>query len=260
MTADDDVLFSRRGPILRITINRPQRRNALTDRVFHLMTDALVAAPKDGTTRAIVITGAGDRSFCAGADLTPGDTPFVPDYSQLSTPFANLLRAAVNCDLPLIARVNGYCFAGGMGIFGICDLAVAADTASFGLPEAKIGIFPMQVLAVLRDILPARVLQELCYTAKPLSAIRMLELGTLNAVAPADKLDEAVDSLTNTIVGNSPAAIRRGKYALRAIAGMSFQQMMSFTETALTSMIMTEDAKEGLRAFNERRPPQWKDR
>lgn len=253
----DELLIERDGPVLRLTIDRPHRRNALTDPLMLAMTDAIASTADDPTLRVIVLTGAGDKAFCAGADLTPGDTPFKPKVAQLMTPMGRLARAVHACGVPIVGRINGICLAGGMGLFGMCDMAVATEDARFGVPEVKIGLFPMQILTVLRDLIPPRFLNEMCMTGKPIDARTAFSIGLLNRVVPASELDRAVDELITDLVAASPIAVRRGKYALRAIESMSFHEMMAFAETALVPMIQTEDAKEGLTAFNEKRPPRW---
>ncbi|MFT3778954.1 MAG: enoyl-CoA hydratase-related protein [Ottowia sp.] len=255
--AGGDLLVQQKGAVLWLTLNRPQRRNALTDAVMYALRDEFLAAARNPALRAIVLTGAGDKAFCAGADLTPGDTPFQPKVDRLHTPMGELFRAVHGCPVPVVARINGVCVAGGLGLFGMCDMAVSVDTAQFGMPEVKIGLFPMQILTVLRDLIPPRLLHEMCVTGKPISAQTAYAQGLLNRIVPAAELDAALDALVADIVAASPMAVRRGKYAMRAVAAMSFAEMMAFTETALVPMIQTEDAREGLAAFNERRPPQW---
>jgi enoyl-CoA hydratase/carnithine racemase len=258
--AGPDLLVERTGAVLRLTLNRPHRRNALTDSVMHGLRDAVLAATDDASVRAIVITGAGDKAFCAGADLKPGDTPFKPDFARLQSPLGELSRAVHACPVPIVARINGLCVAGGMGLFGLCDLAIASDTAKFSLPEIRIGIFPMQILTTLRDLIPARVLNHMCMTGEAIDAAKALSLGLVNDVVPLDRLDEAVDALVAKLAAASPVAMRRGKYAMRAVEAMNFHEAMSFTETAIVPMIQTEDAREGMAAFNEKRAPEWRGR
>ena len=256
-TGTTELLATHDGNVLRLTLNRPARRNALTDIVLLGLADIFVKAGRYTTLRAIVLTGAGDKAFCAGADLTPGDTPFQPDFSRLSLPLGQLARAVHACNVPIIGRINGVCVAGGMGLLGLCDLAIATEDAKFGLPEVKVGIFPMQILTMLRDIIHPRLLNELCMTGRLIDAREAASIGLLNEVVPADGLDAAVDKLLADILAVSPIAVRRGKYAMRAVESMSFHEMMAFTETAISAMIQTEDAREGISAFNERRPPVW---
>lgn len=252
-----DLLVSREQHVLKLTINRPERRNALTDAVLQGLRAAIETHGADPAVRAIVLSGAGDKAFCAGADLTPGDTPFQPDFGRLTLPMGDLARAVHSCQLPIIGRINGTCVAGGMGLLGLCDLAIAGKSARFGLPEVKVGIFPMQILTVLRDLIPPRLLNEMCMTGRMIGSSEALSAGLLNRVVEDGELDAAVDSLVGEIVAVSPIAVRRGKYAMRAVEAMSFEQMMAFTESMIPSMIQTSDAREGLAAFNERRTPVW---
>lgn len=256
-TGTEDLLASRDGDVLWLTLNRPARRNALTDGVLSGLADMFLRAGSDDSLRAIVLTGAGDKAFCAGADLTPGDTPFQPDFSRLTLPLGKLARAVHDCHIPVIGRINGVCVAGGMGLFGLCDMAIATDDARFGMPEVKVGIFPMQILTMLRDLIPPRFLNEMCMTGKLLDAQAAASMGLLNKVVPRAELDGAVAALLADIMAVSPIAVRRGKYAMRAVESMSFHEMMAFTETSISAMIQTADAREGLAAFNERRPPNW---
>src|SRR5262245_64345193 len=142
------VLHDKRGHAFWITINRPDKRNALNADVIAGIRDGYAAAHADSEVRVIVLTGAGDKAFCAGADLQPGKG-FAFDFARPNVDYADLLRDAQNATLPAIARVNGVCMAGGMGLLCMTDLAVAADHVVFGLPEARVGVFPMQVMCLL---------------------------------------------------------------------------------------------------------------
>lgn len=253
----EELIVERADGVLRLTINRPDRRNALTNRLMGRMAEEFAAANKDRTLRLIVLTGAGDKAFCAGADLKDPDTPFQPDFTRYRLPFADLLRVGRACDLPILGVMNGTCMAGGMGLFGLCDIVVAAEHAKFGLPEAKVGLYPMQVLAVLRDLIPRRILAEMCITGEPLTAAQAQACGIVNQVVPAAELAAAADAMVAKIRATSPMAVKRGKYAVRAMEAMDFEQMIAFAETQVTPMAFTGDAKEGRAAFAERRAPQW---
>jgi enoyl-CoA hydratase/carnithine racemase len=206
--------------------------------------------------RAIVLTAAGEKAFCAGGDLQPGKG-FAFDYSQPNIAYADLLRIAQSATLPSIARVNGVCMAGGMGLLCMVDMAVAAEHAMFGLPEVKVGVFPMQVLSLLQDLVLPRVLREWCITGEPFDAHIALAHGLVNYVVPAAELDARTDWLLGRLIDKSPTAIRRGKYAMRAMGAMSFEQGIAYTESQIALLALTEDAKEGLAAFNEKRKPVW---
>src|SRR5690606_4578147 len=226
-------------------------------RVMIEMREELVEAQKDRGLRAIVITGAGDRAFCAGADLKPGAQTFGYDASIPNTVYADLLRTATSCTIPLIARVNGHCLAGGMGILSMCDMAVATSDALFGLPEVKVGMFPMQVASLLQYIIPRRKFDEMCITGEPVTAEEALSLGLVNYVVERKDLDAKLAWLLERTINKSPTAIRRGKYALQAIREMTLPQALSYMEGQIVSLALTEDSREGLAAFNEKRAPNW---
>ena len=137
------------------------------------------------------------------------------------------------------------------------NMAVAADHVIGGLPEVKVGVFPMQVMSLLQSIAPSRLVNEWALTGEPFDAASAKAAGLLNYVVPSAELDAKVDWLIGRIVDKSPTAIRRGKYAMRAIASMSFDESIAYTESQIALLAMTEDAKEGLKAFGEKRKPSW---
>ena len=259
MNAPAPVLLERRGSAFWITINRADKRNAINQSVVDGIRDGFRQAHADAQVRAIVLTGAGEKAFCAGGDLQPG-TGFAFDLARPNLDYADLLREASNATLPSIARINGTCMAGGMGLLCMTDFAIAADHVLFGLPEVKIGLFPMQVLSLLKDIVPRRVLREWTISGEPFPAQEALQAGLLNHVVPAAELDARVDWLLARITDKSPTAIRRGKYAMRAMDDMSFDQAIAYTEGQIALLAMTEDAREGLASFNEKRKPVWSGR
>lgn len=252
-----ELLVERRGAVLWLTIAREARRNAMSHAVLAGMGDAITAAQADRGIRAIVVTGAGTKAFCAGADLQSANA-FTTDYSEPYGHLARLLRIAKASNVPLVARVNGACMAGGMGLLAMCDMAVAAPHAVFGLPEVKVGVFPAQVLAVLQHLIPRRRLAELCLTGESISAQEALDMGLVNHV-DAD-LDGKLAWLLGRMLDKSPAAIRRGLYTMKKIEAMPFEEAMSFTESQIALFTLTDDAKEGQAAFQQKRSPEWKGR
>jgi enoyl-CoA hydratase/carnithine racemase len=257
MTPSDAVLIERRDAALWLTINRPHKRNALNGDVIAGLTRGYREAHDDPAVRVIVLTGAGDKAFCAGADLQNSGAAFAMDFAKPNVDYADLLRLSQNATKPAIARVNGVCMAGGMGLLCMTDMAIAADHVIFGLPEVKVGVFPMQVMALLQNIAPRRLINEWSITGEPFDAHVAKDAGLLNHVVPAAELDAKVDWLIGRIVDKSPTAIRRGKYALRAIAAMSFDESIAYTESQIALLAQTQDAKEGLTAFSEKRKPVW---
>ena len=252
-----ELLEVRRGPVLWLTIQREARRNAISPGVLAALSDALTRANADRGLRAIVITGAGDKAFCAGADLATGQS-FKFDYAEPTLGFANLFRLSRQINVPLVARVNGACMAGGMGLMAMCDLVVAAPHAQFGLPEVKVGVFPAQVLTLLNGLIGPRALTELCITGEPITAPQALALGLINRVS--EDLDAGVQALLERFLDKSPAAIRRGLYLMKRIGQLPFEQSMAFTESQIGLFALTEDAAEGQAAFREKRKPNWSGR
>ena len=253
----NEVLIERRGLVQWITINREARRNAMNDTVTDMIATGLTAASADPEVRAVVLTGAGDKAFCAGADLSAGSGSFKYDYSKVGLSFVKLMKQARDLTLPLIARVNGHAMAGGMGLMGMCDMAIGVDNARFGMPEVKIGIFPMQIMAVLQRLIPARKLYEMALTGEPITAAEAQEIGLLNYVVPSTELDAKLDWLLARLLDKSPTAIRRGKYAMRVTEQLNFDQAAVFMEAQIGTLALTEDAAEGRAAFIEKRPPIW---
>ena len=257
MTDNNSVILEKRGQAFWITINRPDKRNALNGDVISGIAKGYRRAHDDKDVRVIVLTGAGDRAFCAGADLQNSGAAFARDFSMPNSDYADLLRQAQNATKPAIARIGGTCMAGGMGLLCMTDMAIAADHAIFGLPEVKVGVFPMQVLSLLQSIAPRRLINEWAISGEPFDAKAAQAAGLLNYVVSEGELDAKVEWLIGRITDKSPTAIRRGKYAMRAIASMSFDEAIAYTESQIAILAMTEDAKEGLKAFAEKRKPSW---
>ena len=255
-SAEAAVLTEKRGYAMWVTINRPDKRNAINKDVVAGIRDGWRQAQADKDVRVVVLTAAGEKAFCAGGDLQPG-AGFAFDLSQPNLDYADMLREVQNSTLPSIARINGVCMAGGIGLLCMTDMAIAADHVQFGLPEVKIGLFPMQVLSLLQVIVPRRTVREWCLTGETFGAAEAKEAGLLNHVVPTAELDAKTQWLIDRLAGKSPTAIRRGKYAMRALSSMSFDEGIAFTESQIALLAMTEDAKEGLASFNEKRKPVW---
>jgi len=253
----EELKLERRGDALWATINREARRNAINPAVLAGLEAAVHTALTDRTIRAIVVTGSGEKAFCAGADLSAGPATFQATPEDPTTDFGRLARLVRTCPVPLLARVNGACVAGGMGLMLLCDLAVAAEHARFGLPEVTVGVFPMQVLVLLRSTVHARHLNELCLGGELIPARRAAEIGLVNEVVPASELDTRIEALLGRVRAASPAAIRRGKQVIFAMEMMAFGEAIAFAEAQLGLVSRSADAEEGLKAFNEKRKPRW---
>src|SRR6202008_1328118 len=200
------VIREKRGQAVWITINRPDKRNAINADVVAGIVRGYREAHDDKDVRVIVLTGAGEKAFCAGADLQNSGAAFAMDFSRPNVDYADLLRLSQNATKPSIARVGGVCMAGGMGLLCMTDLAVAADHVMFGLPEVKVGVFPMQVLSLLQSMVPRRLINEWAITGEPFDAKTAQAAGLLNYVVPAGELDSKIDWLIGRITDKSPTA------------------------------------------------------
>jgi enoyl-CoA hydratase/carnithine racemase len=255
----DPVLLERRGAVQWITINREERRNALNEQVVRTIDQGVAQAVAGGEVRAIVLTGAGDKAFCAGADLAKNvqGGAFAVDFSRPRHYVVDLFKRLQECTLPVVARVNGHVMAGGFGLLCACDMAIAADDIRIGTTESRIGVTPMMILPYMMRILPPRRLQEMCITGEQFTARDALEWGVLNYAVPRSELDAKTDWLLSRIVDKSPTAIRLGKQAYNAMRDMSLRESLEYAQAMVPVMSSTNDAREGMSAFQEKRPPNW---
>ncbi|MCB9507383.1 MAG: enoyl-CoA hydratase/isomerase family protein [Myxococcales bacterium] len=241
-----------------LTLNRPEKRNALNAELVEALIQALDTASGDPNTRVVVLTGAGDRAFCSGADLDPIAAAAGPAAAHESRRrFVELMRAFRRSGPPIIARVAGHVAAGGMGLVAACDLVVAADDVHFATPEVNVGLFPMMIMAVLAQHIPRKRLAELMLTGERVSASDAAAMHLVNRVVPRDRLDDEVAALAAKLAGHSPAVLRLGRRAMVSTEGLPVDAALEALCAQLTLTTLTEDAAEGLMAFIERRPPQW---
>ena len=253
------LIVEQRGAACYITINRAAEHNTMTDLVMEELSLAFRQAEAMAGVRAIVLTGAGDQTFCAGGKLKPtaDGSPFALEPGRFDNPVAELFRTMDRCNLPIIARVNGSAFGGGLGLVCACDFAVATDTARFGTTEAKVGVFPMMILPVLMRVIPRRRLLEMCFFAHRFTAAEAQQFDIVNQVVPAAELDAAITSMVEKLAANSPVALRIGRRAIAAVTDLSFVDALNLTQAVLPILSQSEDTKEGMKAFAERRPPVW---
>lgn len=253
------LIVAQRGAACHITINRADEHNTMTDVVMEELTGALRQSEAMPGVRAIVLTGAGEQTFCAGGKLKPtaDGSPFALQPGRFDNPIADMFKAMDRCNLPIIARVNGGAFGGGLGLICACDFAVAVDTAKFGTTEAKVGVFPMMILPVLMRVIPRRRLLEMCFFAHRFSAVEARQFDIVNEVVPVEDLDTAVNAMVDKLAANSPVALRIGRRAFSAVTDLSFADALNLTQAVLPILSQSEDTKEGMKAFAERRAPVW---
>ncbi|MCR6725830.1 enoyl-CoA hydratase-related protein [Agrobacterium fabrum] len=252
----DELLHDTRQDVLWLTLNRPEVHNALNAAMTEALTDAIRAASGDGSLRAVVITAAGDRSFCSGADLKESAGGMFLSRNG-TNPIADVMRAIESCDKPVIARINGRVLAGGLGLVATCDLAYAADHAEFGLPEVRVGLFPTMVAAKLLAKMPLGGLHEMAYLGQPITAAEAKGLGLVNRTAPLAELDGLIEEVLAKLRQNAPGAIAAGKAALLAMRDMPSDERLAFAEGAIAAISGSNEAREGRQAFAEKRPPKW---
>ncbi|MCR5860267.1 MULTISPECIES: enoyl-CoA hydratase-related protein [Phyllobacteriaceae] len=257
--SDSLVLLDTKDRVATITINNAEKRNPLNLPTVEALIDALEAADADDEVLVIVLTGAGDRAFCAGGDLKAGADggPFTGDISQPGHFVIGLFSLMEKCNKPIIGRINGHAMGGGSGLVCACDIAVMASTAKIATPEVKIGLFPMMIMPQMMRVIPRRRLLEMYITGEPWTAEQALEYGIVNYVTEPDALDAKVNELTSLITTRSPSAVRLGKYSYHAMQDMTIEQQFRFAETMLPRIAMTQDAREGFSAFIEKRVPDW---
>ena len=254
------IRYERHGPVATLTIDEPERRNPMSLESMAALRDGVDRATSDERVRVIVITGAGDRVFSAGGDLSGRfiDQP-LSDHDARGE-LANLFRAIRRCGKPVVARVNGHAIAGGFGVAAACDIVIAADSATFGTPELQVGLWPMMITAVIQRLIPQRLALDLMLTGRRLSADEALRAGIVTQVVPLEDLDTAVEAAVAQLLSVSPAVLALGKDAFYAVEDMPLDAALDHLHMGLTTVAMTEDAGEGVRAFVEKRDPAWKGR
>jgi len=254
MTEAKPLLYASEAQIGWMTINREAQRNAINPEALALFHQALDAAETDEAVHVVCVTGAGAKAFCAGADLGGG---MGAESREVFENYANLLKRLAGFPKPTVARVNGYCMAGGMGIMLACDIVIACEDAKFGTPEVNVGLFPMMIGALIyRNVLRKKAL-EMVLTGARLTAAEALAIGLITRVVPRERLNEEVDQLLVSLAAKSPIGMKIGKEAFHAMADMPFETAVDFLAGKLAEVAATEDAREGIQAFLEKRDPKF---
>jgi methylglutaconyl-CoA hydratase len=252
MSDDRATRAEQRGSALWITLNRPEARNALSaDLVASLLGD-LSAAQTDPRARVIVLTGAGS-AFCAGADLkNRGDMG-----GAGRNPFVEILRLVRHGEKPVIAAVNGHAFGGGLGLVAAADIAIGADSALMSFSEVRIGAVPAMISVVVLPKVGPHQTMRLFLTGERFDARKAQGYGLLHQVVPAAELERAVDAEVHAIAQGGPNAVREAKQLIRTVERLPEDEAFAFAEKKIAELFASDEAREGMRAFAEKRPPSW---
>jgi methylglutaconyl-CoA hydratase len=253
------ILTERDGPMLRVTLNRPEVRNAFDEEVIASLTAVVSDAAQDQSLRAVVLAGTG-KAFCAGADVAWMSKAIAYSHRENLSDAEDLARMLERLDtlpVPVIARVQGAALGGGVGLAAVCDIAIAADDAVFALSEVKLGILPAVVAPYVLRKIGVSAARELFLTGSRFGAARAKEIGLVHEVVPAAELDAAVASRVREVLSAGPRALATAKALIREIAGAHPNDVIGLTTNTIAAQRVSEEGQEGLRAFLEKRKPSW---
>lgn len=249
-----------KGKIARLAINIPEKRNALTPEAMLEFQQALLELNADPEVKVIILSGNG-KGFCAGADLgSVMDNPNVMESRKIKANILNILTTMTKIDKVIISQVHGFALAGGFGIAMTADLTILSDNCKLGMPEIKNGISPMNIMNPISRCMPRKRLLEMMFAGNTITPLQALDWGLANRVVPEENLESETMKLAESIACNSGAALSLIKNAFYVMQDMNFYSAYDYLTEMLTINTMTEDSKEGINAFIEKREPEWKDR
>ena len=257
--AYETILYDVRDDgVATITLNQPDKRNALSNEMLSELIEAFESARGDERVRCVVLTSSHDRVFSAGASLDQfaADVPLVHKHFGTER-LPRLFKTIMQLGKPTICAANGHVLAGALGVALACDLVVAKDAASFGTPEINVGVFPFMIMALIYRNVPRKKTNELLLLGERISAEEAREAGIVNRVVGADEFEAAVDDWATQLASKSPVLMRLGKDAMYRQLDMPFEDALEYLRSQLTVAFTTEDIQEGVRAFFEKREPQW---
>jgi enoyl-CoA hydratase/carnithine racemase len=257
----EQVAYAVADGVATVTLDNPEKRNMLSGQMLTELVDAMKRAKADEEVRAVVLTGAGEKVFCAGADLGgfAADVPLVAKHFA-SDLFLEFFRLMPRLGKPSICAANGHVLAGGMGLALSCDLVIAKERAIFGTPEINVGAFPYMIMSIIYRNVPRKKVNEMMLLGERLSAEQAVEYGLVNKVVPAAEFDAAVAEWAGKLAAKSPVLMRLGHDAMYRQQDMALDDALEFLRSQLSLTFSTEDIREGVQAFFEKRDPEWKGR
>jgi len=257
----DELRYEVDEGVATVTLNRPDQRNALNGALLAALVDAIKGARDDEAVRAVVLTGAGDKVFCAGADLGgfAAEAPLV-DKHFASDLFLEFFRLMPRLGKPSLCAANGHVLAGGMGLALSCDLLIAKQGARFGTPEINVGAFPYMIMSIIYRNVPRKKVNEMILLGEQFSAEQAVDYGLANKVVPAAEFEAAVDDWARKLASKSPVLMRLGHDAMYRQQDMAIDDALEYLRSQLSLTFSTEDIQEGVKAFFEKREPEWKGR
>ncbi|HYU61559.1 MAG TPA: enoyl-CoA hydratase-related protein [Solirubrobacterales bacterium] len=257
----EQLLYDVADGVATVTLNRPEQRNALSGQLLAELVDATRHARDDDEVRCVVLTGAGDKVFCAGADLGgfAADVPLVEKHYG-SDLFLELFRLMPRLGKPSLCAANGHVLAGGLGLALSCDLVIAKQGATFGTPEINVGAFPYMIMSLIYRNVPRKKVNEMILLGERLSAEQAVAHGLANKVASAEEFDDAVAEWAGKLASKSPVLMRLGHDAMYRQQDMALDDALEYLRSQLSLTFTTEDILEGVQAFFDKRDPNWKGR
>ncbi len=257
----DELLYEVRDGVATLTLNRPDQRNALNGELLSALVEGMKRARDDEEVRCVVLTGAGEKAFCAGADLGgfASEVPLVEKHFA-SDLFLEFFRLMPRLGKPSLCAANGHVLAGGMGLALSCDLLIAKEGARFGTPEINVGAFPYMIMSIIYRNVPRKKVNEMMLLGEQISAEEAVTYGLANKVVPAEEFEAAVNEWASKLAAKSPVLMRLGHDAMYRQQDMALDDALEFLRSQLSLTFTTEDIQEGVKAFFEKRDPEWKGR
>jgi enoyl-CoA hydratase len=257
----EKVLYEVADGVATVTLNDPEKRNMLSGQMLAELVEAMKTARDSDEVRAVVLTGAGEKVFCAGADLGGfgADAPLVEKHFA-SDLFLEFFRLMPRLGKPSLCALNGHVLAGGMGLALSCDLLIAREGATFSTPEINVGAFPYMIMAIIYRNVPRKKVNEMMLLGERMSGEDAVRFGLANKVVPAEEFDEAVRDWATKLASKSPVLMRIGHDAMYRQQDMALDDALEFLRSQLSLTFSTEDIQEGMQAFFEKREPNWKGR